>query len=104
MPQFSEERTRNRFVLCDGKSNQGAKVALKRRNEIFNATALIHGATKPKKIPALDGMSDTLNKRCKLSDLRADVCKYRPEVGKIIFLKNPKKIMYTTLGILVMKI
>ena len=36
--------------------------------------------------------------------LRADVCKYRPEVGKIKFLKNPQKIMYTTLGILVMKI
>ena len=36
--------------------------------------------------------------------LRADVCKYRPEVGKIKFLKNPKKIMYTPLGILVMKI
>ena len=36
--------------------------------------------------------------------LRADVCKYRPEVGKIKFLKNPKKIMYTALGILVMKI
>ena len=25
--------------------------------------------------------------------LRADVCKYRPEVGKIKFLKNLKKIM-----------
>ena len=25
--------------------------------------------------------------------LRADVCKYRPEVGKMNFLKNPKKIM-----------
>ena len=25
--------------------------------------------------------------------LRADVCKYRPEVGKIKFLRNPKKIM-----------
>ena len=25
--------------------------------------------------------------------LRADVCKYRPEVGKTKFLKNPKKIM-----------
>ena len=36
--------------------------------------------------------------------LRADVCKYRPEVGKIKFLKNPPKIMYTPLGILVMKI
>ena len=28
-----------------------------------------------------------------LSQLRADVCKYRPEVGKIKFLKNPTKIM-----------
>ena len=37
-------------------------------------------------------------------DLRADVRKYRPEVGKIKFSKNPKKIMYTPLGILVMKI
>ena len=27
------------------------------------------------------------------SILRADVCKYRPEVGKIKFLKNPLKIM-----------
>ena len=26
-------------------------------------------------------------------DSAADVCKYRPEVGKIKFLKNPKKIM-----------
>ena len=60
MSQFSEERTRNRFVLCDGKSNQVPKVELKRRNETFNATALIHGATKPKKIPALDGIIDTL--------------------------------------------
>ena len=25
--------------------------------------------------------------------LRADVCKYRPGVGKIKFLKKPKKIM-----------
>ena len=25
--------------------------------------------------------------------LRADVCKYRPELGKMNFLKNPKKIM-----------
>ena len=25
--------------------------------------------------------------------LRADVCKYRPEVGKMNFLKNPQKIM-----------
>jgi len=36
--------------------------------------------------------------------LRAGVCRYRPEVGKIKFLKNPQKIMYTPLGILVMKI
>ena len=36
--------------------------------------------------------------------LRADVCKYRPEVEKIQFLKNPQKIMYTPLAILVMKI
>ena len=25
--------------------------------------------------------------------LRVDVCKYRPEIGKIKFLKNPPKIM-----------
>ena len=30
---------------------------------------------------------------CILEYLRADVCKYRPEMGKIEFLKNPKKIM-----------
>ena len=33
LQQFSEERARNPFVLCDGKSNQGPKVALKRRDE-----------------------------------------------------------------------
>ena len=38
------------------------------------------------------------------SCLRADVGKYRPEEGKIKFLKKPPKIMYTPLGILVMKI
>ena len=37
-------------------------------------------------------------------NLRADVCKYRPEVGKTNFLKDPKKNLQTTLGILVMKI
>lgn len=42
---------------------------MKRRNETFNAAALIHGGTKANKKPALDGMFDTLNKRCKLSDL-----------------------------------
>ena len=35
---------------------------------------------------------------------KTDVCKYRLEVGKIKFLKNLKNIMYTPLGILVMKI
>ena len=30
---------------------------------------------------------------CTVLVLRADVCKYRPEVGKIKFLKNPQKIM-----------
>ena len=33
------------------------------------ATALIYGGTKTNKRPALDGMFDTLNKRCKLNDL-----------------------------------
>ena len=33
------------------------------------------------------------NIRSHLLLLRADVCKYRPEVGKIKFFKNPKKIM-----------
>ena len=37
-------------------------------------------------------------------DLRADVCKYRPGVGKIKISKNPKKIQWTTLGTLFMKI
>lgn len=42
---------------------------MKRRNRTLNAAALIHGGTKANKKPALDGMFDTLNKRCKLSDL-----------------------------------
>ena len=91
MPQFSEERARNRFVRCDGKSNQGPKVALKRINETFNATALIHGGTKTKKIPALDGMSDTLNKRCKLSDLTtyiSNITNLQERVVLITYSKN----------------
>ena len=36
--------------------------------------------------------------------LRADVCKYRPVVGKINISKNPIKIQWTTLGTLFMKI
>ena len=36
--------------------------------------------------------------------LRADVCKYRPVVGKMKISKNPKKIQWTTLGTLFMKI
>ena len=36
--------------------------------------------------------------------LRADVCKYRPGVGKIKISKNPKKIQWTTLGTLFTKI
>ena len=39
-----------------------------------------------------------------LKFLRAAVCKYRPGVGKIKISKNPKKIQWTTLGTLVMKI
>ena len=42
---------------------------MKRRNESYSAAALIHGGTKTIKKPALDGIFDTLNKRCKLSDL-----------------------------------
>ena len=47
---------------------------MKRRNETFNAAALIHGGTKTNKKPALDGLFDTLNKRCKLSDLANNIC------------------------------
>ena len=42
---------------------------MKRKDETFNPTAVIHGGTKTQRIPALDGMFGTLNKRCKLSDL-----------------------------------
>ena len=43
-----------------------------------------------------------VHKSCALT-LRADVCKYRPRLGIIKILKNPKKILYTFLGILLMK-
>lgn len=42
---------------------------MKRRNKTLNAAALIHGGTKANKKSALDGMCDTLNKRCKLNNL-----------------------------------
>ena len=41
---------------------------------------------------------------CIIDKNREHVCKYRPEVGKIKFMKNPKKYMHIPLGILVMKI
>ena len=47
---------------------------MNRRNETFNAAALIHGGTKTNKKPPLDGMFDTSNHRCRLSDLANNIC------------------------------
>ena len=50
-------------------------------------------------------LSDTtMNNIHIFNNLREAVCKYRPGVGKIKISKNPKKIQWTTLGTLVMKI
>ena len=49
-------------------------------------------------------MYNLITRLTRATFLRADVCKYRPGVGKIKISKNPKKIQWTTLGTLFMKI
>lgn len=46
------------------------KKTLQRRNEeTFQFAQKIHGATQSNKRPALDGLFDTLQKRCKINEL-----------------------------------
>ena len=46
------------------KSNLPLRTATKRRHETLAAAARIHGGSENNPTPALDGMFDTLNKRC----------------------------------------
>ena len=45
-------------------------LATKRRHETLVAAARIHGGSENNPKPALDGMFDTLNKRCKLNTMK----------------------------------
>ena len=46
-----------------------SQTSLRRSTETFAQASQIHGATKSNKRPALDGLFDTLQKRCKTSEL-----------------------------------
>lgn len=46
-----------------------SQTSLRRTRETFSKACQIHGATKTDKRPALDGLFDTLQKRCKTSEL-----------------------------------
>ena len=54
----------------DGTSNLPLRTATKRRHETLVAAARIHGGSENNPKPALDGMFDTLNKRCKLNTMK----------------------------------
>ena len=46
-----------------------SQTSLRRTQETYSKACQIHGAIKPNKRPALDGLFDTLQKRCKISEL-----------------------------------
>lgn len=50
-----------------------SQTSLRRNSETFAQASQIHGATKSNKQPALDGLFDTLQKRCKTSELGNNV-------------------------------
>ena len=54
----------------EGTSNLPLRTATKRRHETLVAAARIHGGPENNPTPALDGMFDTLNKRCKLNTMK----------------------------------
>ena len=62
--------TRPSTCLVDGTSNLPLHTATKRCHETLVAVARIHGGSENKPTPALDGMFDTLNKRCKLNTMK----------------------------------
>lgn len=64
------DRTRPPTCLVDGTSNLPLRTATKRRHETLVAAARIHGGSENNPKPALDGMFDTLNKRCKLNTMK----------------------------------
>ena len=59
----------NPTILQNGKSNQTPRTAVKRRHETFNAAMAIHRGTEKNACPAIEGMFDTLCKRCKLEHM-----------------------------------
>ena len=54
----------------DGTSNLPLRAATKRRHETLVAAARIHRGLENNPKPALDGMFDTLNKRCKSNTMK----------------------------------
>ena len=81
------------------KSSSGQKTFYYRIVSIWNSWKAIF-----KTVESVSAFKLNLNRKLFMQGfyrfLRADVCKYRPEVGKMIFLKNPQKIPLTPPSIL----
>lgn len=86
-------RTRSPTILVDGKSNMPPRTAAKRRHEMMKTASRIHGGSENNLTPALDGMFDTLAKRCKVDKMKDYVLSQKAlttKVASTVFKKNSK--------------
>ncbi|XP_068739007.1 uncharacterized protein [Montipora capricornis] len=77
-------RTRTPTCLVEGKSNLPVRTATKRRHETIVAAPGIHGGSENNPKPALDGLFDTLNKRCKLECMKEYVLSNEQLTDKVV--------------------
>lgn len=84
-------RTRPPTCLVEGKSNLPVRTATKRRHETMVAASGIHGGSENNPKPALDGLFDTLNKRCKLKSMKEYVLSNEQLTDKVVSTAYKKK-------------
>ena len=80
--------TRLPTCLVEGTSNLPLRTATKRRHETLVAVARIHGGSENNPTPALDGMFDTLNKRCKLNTMKDYVLSNDKLKDKVVYIQK----------------
>ena len=68
----------------EGRSNIPARTAAKRRLETMKAASRIHGGSENNPSPALDGMFDTLVKRCKVDKIKDYVLSQKKVTEKVV--------------------
>ncbi|KAJ7351107.1 hypothetical protein OS493_036564 [Desmophyllum pertusum] len=83
-PSTPGGRTRPPTHLVKGKSNLPVRTAVKRRHETMVAASVIHGGSENYPKPALDGIFDTLNKRCKLDSMQQYVLSNETLTDKVV--------------------